>query len=57
MLRLGQVDAAEVAAGEYDTLGAEASQVVVTEVMTLELPLGPDCGVVAHSVSRAAARG
>src|SRR5262249_53591671 len=56
VLGLGHVDAAEVALGEHDTLGAQSAQVVVAEVVAVEFPLGPDRFVVTHAVSRAAAR-
>ena len=54
MLGFGHVDAAEVALGEHDTLGAQSTQIVVTEVVAVEFPLGPDRFVFAHAVSRAA---
>ena len=54
MLGLGHVDAAEVAFGEHDALGAQSAQIIVAEVVAIEFPLGPDCFVVVHAVSRAA---
>ena len=48
MLGFGQVDAAEVAFGENDTLGAKLTQIVVAEVVAVEFPLDPDRFVVTH---------
>ena len=55
MFGFREVDAAEVAFGEYHTVGAQSAQVIVTEVVTVELALGPKCFVFGHAVSRAAA--
>jgi hypothetical protein len=55
VLGFGHVDAAEVAFGEHDALGAKSAQIIVAEIVAVEFPFGPDCFVVAHAVSRAAA--
>ena len=55
MLGFGQIDAAEIALGEHDAFGAHPAQIVVTEVVVVEFPLGPDGFVFAHAVSRALA--
>ena len=46
MLGFGHVDAAEVAFGEHDALGAQPAQILVAEVVAVEFPFGPDCFVV-----------
>ena len=53
MLGLGHVDAAEVAFGEHDALGAQSAQIVVAKVVAIEFPLDPNRFVIAHAVSRA----
>jgi len=53
MLGFGHVDAAEVAFGEDDALGSEASQIVVGEVVAVVFPLDPDLFVSVHVLSRA----
>ena len=54
MLGFGKVDAAEVAFGEHDALGAKAPQILVTEIVAVEFPFGPDRLAFGHALSRAA---
>ena len=56
MLGFGQVDAAEVAFGEHDALGAQSAQVVVAEVVAVEFLFGPDCFVVPRGQPRSDVR-
>ena len=51
---LGEVDTAEVALVEHHTFGAQPAQILVAEVMSDELPFGPDFFVVVHRLNRAA---
>ena len=41
MLRLGEIDAAEIAFGEYHSLGAQPAEVVVAEVTADEFAIRP----------------
>src|SRR5882757_3356841 len=41
MLRLGQVDAAEIAFAEHDPLGVQPAEVLVPEISTGEFAVGP----------------
>src|SRR4051812_36332189 len=41
MLRLREVDTAEVAFGEDDALGAQTAQIVIAKVVTVELTVDP----------------
>jgi hypothetical protein len=42
VLRLGEIDTAEVAFGEHDALGAQATEVIVAEVVADVLLVDPD---------------
>ena len=41
MLGLGEIDAAEIAFGEHDALGAQPAEIVVAEVVADEFAIGP----------------
>ena len=52
-----EIDTTEVALIEHHSFGAQAAEIVVAEVMSDELPFGPDFFVGVHRFSRAGKRG